>query len=126
MSQTSAIIELNISDAQGIPSAVNSVANRMMQIGLVLIGGFLPRLVGYVNPSAPLTPELLERMKWLLIGVQFVGVSAAAAILWFFPISRARAEKTRQILDERKNQNRSEDAMTSSVKNAPANTTPVI
>jgi hypothetical protein len=58
--------------------------------------------VGYVNPSAPLTPDLLERMKWLMIGVQFAGVSSAAIILWFFPISRARAEKTRKLLDTRK------------------------
>jgi GPH family glycoside/pentoside/hexuronide:cation symporter len=108
---------------EGAYSAVNSVANRVMQIGLVLIGGFLPRLVGYVNPSASLTPELLERMKWLLIGVQFVGVSAAAAILWFFPISRMRAEKTRQILDERKNQTRLADAMPSAVKSAPVTAT---
>ncbi|HWY29472.1 MAG TPA: MFS transporter, partial [Candidatus Acidoferrum sp.] len=89
---------------EGAYSAVNSVANRVMQIGLVLVGGFLPRLVGYINPSAPLTPELLERMKWLMIGVQFTGVSAAAAILWYFPISRARAEKTRQLLDTRKSE----------------------
>jgi GPH family glycoside/pentoside/hexuronide:cation symporter len=107
---------------EGAYSAVNSVANRVMQIGLVLIGGFLPRLVGYVNPSAPLTPELLERMKWLLIGVQFVGVSAAAAILWFFPISRARAEKTRQVLDERKKQARLPDARTPAIESAPFNT----
>ncbi|HXI69160.1 MAG TPA: MFS transporter [Verrucomicrobiae bacterium] len=105
---------------EGAYSAVNSVANRVMQIGLVLIGGFLPRLVGYVNPSAPLTPELLERMKWLLIGVQFVTVCAAAAILWFFPISRARAEKTRQILDGRKNQTRLADAAAFSIKNESA------
>jgi GPH family glycoside/pentoside/hexuronide:cation symporter len=104
---------------EGAYSAVNSVANRMMQIGLVLIGGFLPRLAGYVNPTAPLTPELLERMKWLLIGVQFVGVSAAAAILWFFPIGRQRAEKTRKILDERKKQNHPADATTSFIKSAP-------
>jgi hypothetical protein len=58
-------------------------------------------------------------MKWLLIGVQFVTVSAAAAILWFFPISRARAEKTRQILDERKKETRLPDAGTSSVESAP-------
>ena len=104
---------------EGAYSAVNSVANRVMQIGLVLVGGFLPRLVGYVNPSAPLTPDLLERMKWLLIGVQFFAVSAAAAILWFFPISRARAEKTRQVLDERKNQAHLPDARTCAVENTP-------
>jgi len=88
---------------EGAYSAVNSVANRVMQIGLVLVGGFLPRIAGYVDPSAPLTPALLERMKWMLIGVQFMTVSGAAAVLWFFPITRARAEKTRQVLDERKN-----------------------
>jgi glycoside/pentoside/hexuronide:cation symporter, GPH family len=87
---------------EGAYSAVNSVANRFMQIGLVLVGGFLPRLAGYADTNAPLTPELLERMKYLLIGVQFAGVSIAAAILWFFPITRARAERTRQILDTRK------------------------
>jgi len=104
---------------EGAYSAVNSVANRVMQIGLVLVGGFLPRLVGYVNPSAPLTPDLLERMKWLLIGVQFAAVSAAAAILWFFPISRARAEQTRRILDERKDQARLAEATASSGQSAP-------
>ncbi len=87
---------------EGAYSAVNSVANRVMQIGLVLIGGFLPRIAGYVDTSAPLPPVLLERMKWMLIGVQFVTVSGAAVVLWFFPITRARAEKTRQVLDERK------------------------
>jgi glycoside/pentoside/hexuronide:cation symporter, GPH family len=110
---------------EGAYSAVNSVANRMMQIGLVLIGGFLPRLVGYTDPSAPLTPELLERMKWLLIGVQFATVSAAAGILWFFPISRARAEKTRQTLNERKKEARLPDVGTSSVESAPVRTTSV-
>lgn len=86
---------------EGAYSAVNSVANRIMQICLVLVGGLLPRLVGYANPSAPLTPELLERMKWLLIGVQFVGVGFAAVVLWFFPISRARAARTRELLNAR-------------------------
>jgi glycoside/pentoside/hexuronide:cation symporter, GPH family len=87
---------------EGAYSAVNSVANRIMQIALVLVGGFLPRLAGYGDTNAPLTPELLERMKWLLIGVQFLGVSTAVAILWFFPITRARAEQTRRTLDSRK------------------------
>ena len=86
---------------EGAYSAVNSVANRLMQIGLVLVGGFLPRIAGYTDTHAPLTPELLGRMKWLLIGVQFTGVSAAVVILWFFPISRARAERTREVLDAR-------------------------
>jgi GPH family glycoside/pentoside/hexuronide:cation symporter len=87
---------------EGAYSAVNSMANRIMQIGLVLVGGFLPRIAGYADTTAPLTPELLERMKWLLIVVQFAGVGLAAAVLWFFPITRARAEQTRQVLDTRK------------------------
>ena len=87
---------------EGAYSAVNSVANRIMQIGLVLVGGFLPRMAGYVDSTAPLTHELLERMKWMLIGLQFFTVSGAAAVLWLFPITRARAEQTRQLLNERK------------------------
>jgi GPH family glycoside/pentoside/hexuronide:cation symporter len=108
---------------EGAYSAVNSVANRVMQICLVLIGGFLPRIAGYVNTTAPLTPELLERMKWMLIGVQFITVSVAAGVLWFFPISRLRAEKTRQILDERKKQTRLADVMAVSVKVTPVAST---
>ncbi len=110
---------------EGAYSAVNSVANRMMQIGLVLVGGFLPRLAGYVNTSAPLTPELLERMKWMLIGVQFITVTGAAVVLWFFPITRDRAEKTRQVLDERKSQIRPVDAGGHSDKSLPVTTTQV-
>ena len=87
---------------EGAYSAVNSVAHRVMQISLVLIGGCLPRLAGYVDPLAPPTPELLERMKWMLIGTQFVAVSSAAIVIWFFPISRSRAEETRRILDNRR------------------------
>jgi hypothetical protein len=41
-------------------------------------------------------------MKWLLIGVQFAGVALAVAVLWFFPITRMRAAKTRELLDTRK------------------------
>jgi GPH family glycoside/pentoside/hexuronide:cation symporter len=86
---------------EGAYSAVNSVANRIMQIGLVLVGGFLPRLAGYCNTSAPLSSGVLEQMKWLLIGVQFVGVASAGLVLWFFPISRLRAEQTRRALEAR-------------------------
>ncbi len=54
------------------------------------VGEFPLLLAGYVNSRTPLTPELLERMKWLMMDVQFVGVSIAAAMRWFFPVSRAR------------------------------------
>jgi len=89
-----------------------------MQICLVMIGGFLAWIAGYVNTNAPLTPELLVRMKWMLNGVQFITVSVAAAVLWFFPISRERAEKTRRILEEPKSQARLADPMASSVTEA--------
>jgi GPH family glycoside/pentoside/hexuronide:cation symporter len=86
---------------EGAYSAVNSVANRVMQISLVLVGGFLPWISGYTDTSAPPSPVLLERMKWMLIGVQFVSVCFGAAILWYFPINRARSENTRKLLDAR-------------------------
>ena len=46
---------------EGAYCAVNSVAGRVMQIGLVLVGGFLPRLAGYTSANIPLTPELLGK-----------------------------------------------------------------
>jgi hypothetical protein len=100
------------------PPDTSEMRNRVMQICLVMIGGFLAWIAGYVNTNAPLTPELLVRMKWMLNGVQFITVNFAAAVLWFFPISRERAEKTRRILEERKSQAPLADAMASSVTEA--------
>lgn len=87
---------------EGAYSAVNGFVGKLMQILIVLVGGFLPWLAGYQNSATPPTETLLLRMKYLLIGVQLTGVLLALAAFWLYPITRARSEQTRRELDARK------------------------
>jgi len=87
---------------EGAYGAVNGFFGKITQIATLLIGGLLPRWAGYANTALPPTPELMLRMKWALIAVQFCGVLLALALFWFYPITRARSEETRHILSRRK------------------------
>lgn len=87
---------------EGAYVAVATVINRIMGIALILVAGFMPYLAGYTDMShRPTEPQLIA-MKWILIGVQGVAALAAIGFLFFYPITRHRAEETRRILDERK------------------------
>ena len=87
---------------EGAYGAVNGLFGKLTQIATLLIGGLLPRWAGYANAAVPPTPELMLRMKWILIGVQLSGVLLAFALFWFYPITRRQSETTRHILNERK------------------------
>ncbi len=40
-------------------------------------------------------------MRAMLIGIQIAALAAAIIIIWFFPLTRARSEEIRRLLDER-------------------------
>ena len=75
--------------------------NRTVGIVLILVAGFMPYLAGYTDMSVRPTEGQLVAMKWILIAVQGTAALAALAFLWFYPITRHRAESTRRVLDER-------------------------
>lgn len=87
---------------EGAYSAVNSFVGKLMQILIVLVGGFLPWCVGYADSAVAPTETLLVRMKYLMIGMQLTGVLLAFAAFRLYPITRAKSEEIRRKLDERK------------------------
>jgi GPH family glycoside/pentoside/hexuronide:cation symporter len=86
---------------EGAYVAVSTALNRTVGIALILVAGFMPYLAGYTDMSARPTEGQLIAMKWILIIVQGIAAVAALAFLWFYPITRHRAERTRSMLDER-------------------------
>ena len=87
---------------EGAYVAVGGFFGKMAQVGTLLLAGALPRMAGYSDISVP--PELseLKVMRAMLIGIQFVAIVVAIIIIWFYPLTRARSEATRRLLDERK------------------------
>jgi GPH family glycoside/pentoside/hexuronide:cation symporter len=79
---------------EGIFSAVNSLITKIALITGTVLGGMMPALVGYTNTrSAPSAVEL-QHMKALLIFSQLVPIACAGAFIYFYPITRSRAQAT--------------------------------
>lgn len=87
---------------EGMFSAVTSLFNRLSQILMLLIAGWLPHLAGYASTAELPTTAQLTSMKALLIGTQFAGVAVAFAVLLYFPITRHRAAQVRAQLESRR------------------------
>ncbi len=87
---------------EGAYSAVNSFIGKLMQILIVLVGGFLPWFVGYTDSAVIPAETLLVRMKYLMIGLQLTGVLFAFTAFRLYPITRQKSEAIRQALDARR------------------------
>ncbi len=87
---------------EGAYVAVATVINRVVGIALILVAGFMPYLAGYTDMSLRPTEPQLIAMKWILISVQALAALIALASLYFYPITRHRAEQTRRMLDARR------------------------
>ena len=92
---------------EGAYSAVNSFFGKLMQILIVLVGGFLPWFAGYTDSAVVPSENLLVRMKYLMIGVQFAGVLLALAAFCLYPLTRAKAEAIREALERRRKERES-------------------
>ncbi len=91
---------------EGMFSSVKGFGLKAAQ-GLTFgLGGYLANVAGY-NPAiveaGGLAVDVAVKMKLLVVGLQAGGLLLAIAALYFYPITRAKAEETRRILDERKN-----------------------
>ncbi len=89
---------------EGAYVAVGGFFGKVAQVGTLLLAGALPRMAGYVDTSIPPTVEELQVMRSMLIGIQFVAVILAIIIIWFYPLTRARSDATRRLLNERQRQ----------------------
>lgn len=87
---------------EGAYVAVSGAFSKLMGTITLVAGGFMPFLAGYVNMASKPTIPQLEAMKWILVGTQCVSAVAAIAFIYFYPITRRRAEETRVALDQRR------------------------
>lgn len=94
---------------EGVYGAVNGLAMKAALAFTMIAGGAMIKLSGYdpkVAESAGSIPfEIAMRMKIFMIGGQVLAITFAIVVFLFYPITRQRAEETRQILDERHRQN---------------------
>jgi glycoside/pentoside/hexuronide:cation symporter, GPH family len=91
---------------EGMFSAVKGFGLKAAQAITFGLGGFLAALAGYdpsIVDSSGLDEATAVKMKILVVGCQTLGLIAAIALFWFYPITRQKAEETRRFLDERKN-----------------------
>ena len=90
---------------EGIYSAVVSFVLKLGLAVSALTGGLVLKFSGYdaalAETAGHVADGVLFNMKFLYIGLQCATMVAAAAMFLFYPISRARSEETRRILDER-------------------------
>ena len=93
---------------EGVYGAVNGLAMKAALSFTLIAGGVMLKLSGYdpkIAESVGSVPiEIAMRMKIFMIGGQALAITFATIIFMFYPITRQRAEKTRQILDERHRQ----------------------
>lgn len=87
---------------EGMFSAVKGFALKAAQ-GLTFgLGGYMATAAGYDQTavdSAGLDEDTAIKMKALLIGFQSLGLVLAIFLMWFYPISRQRAEETQRLLE---------------------------
>jgi GPH family glycoside/pentoside/hexuronide:cation symporter len=91
---------------EGMYGAVTSLALQISLAVTALTGGLSLKLSGYDAATAEATGsvalDVILRLKTLFIGVQCAALMVAIAMFVFYPITRARAEETRRILDVRR------------------------
>lgn len=89
---------------EGSYVAVAGFVGKLAAVTTLLLGGWLPHLAGYIDPSLlPSLPQL-QTMRTMLIVIQIAGVLCALGVLWFYPITRERSAETRLLLDQRKSE----------------------
>lgn len=86
---------------EGAYSSAASVFSKSISVVLMVLSGYMPHLVGYLNAAVPPTGPQLLAMKWLLILAQGVFVTFAIVSFLPYPITRERALETHVELESR-------------------------
>ncbi|HAZ00276.1 MAG TPA: hypothetical protein DCY38_05765 [Opitutae bacterium] len=87
---------------EGMFSSVKGFALKAAQGITFGLGGYMATAAGYdpqVVDSVGLDEATAVKMKALLVGFQSLGLLLAILMMWFYPISRQRAEETQRLLE---------------------------
>lgn len=72
-----------------------------ISVALTSLTGAYALSVSGFDPAVPPSSEVQDRLRLIYIALQCAGAAAAFALVWFFPITRARAEANERILADR-------------------------
>ncbi len=91
---------------EGLYGAVTGFALKMALAVTALTGGLLLKASGYearaAEAAGSVSPQVMLKMRLLFVGVQSMSLLIAIFMFLKYPITRARAEETRRILDMRR------------------------
>ncbi len=90
---------------EGMFGAVNAFTQKLAIAVTSGIGGFLIAMTGFDEKTIDTVGVTLDtalKMKFMMIGMQAVGLLLAIIVFLFYPITRERAAETRRKLEERK------------------------
>jgi len=91
---------------EGLYGSVVSFTLKAALAVCAITGGLVLTFSGYdtevANETGMVAGSVIFKMRLLLVLVQAIPLSFAAAIFYFYPITRARAEETRQKLEARR------------------------
>jgi len=87
---------------EGMFGAVKSLALKAGVALTGLTGGLVIKLAGASDAAQGVSPEVAQTLKTLFVSVQSVGLVAGILVFVFYPITRAKSEETRRILNQRK------------------------
>jgi GPH family glycoside/pentoside/hexuronide:cation symporter len=90
---------------EGVFSAVGGFSRKMSVAVAAITGGTALHLVGFDAEEAALgtlAPEVLARLKWVFVGGQMSVVALGLVLISFYPITRAKALETQQLLIDRR------------------------
>jgi Na+/melibiose symporter-like transporter len=81
--------------------AVKSLALKAGVAITGLTGGIVIKLAGAGDAAQGVPPEVASTLKTLFVVIQSLGLLAGIIIFIFYPITRAKSEETRRILNKR-------------------------
>jgi GPH family glycoside/pentoside/hexuronide:cation symporter len=87
---------------EGMFGAVKSLALKAGVALTGLTGGLVIKLAGASDAAQGVSPEVAQTLKTLFVSIQTIGLIAGILVFVFYPISRAKSEETRRMLDQRK------------------------
>ncbi len=85
---------------EGLYSAVSAFSQKAAIGFATLLSGYLLHATGYL-PGPTQTPETIWLMRVFYVGIQAGGLLLGALAFFFYPLTHARAEEVRRLIDQR-------------------------
>jgi GPH family glycoside/pentoside/hexuronide:cation symporter len=85
---------------EGLYGAVFALEQKIASAAAVLLGGYLVSRCGF-RPHSPLTPEIIHRLRTVLVATPVAGLALAAVCIFGYPLSQDRVREIQDRLRAR-------------------------